>query len=236
MPLRNWFKPKGGSPADRLRLALSRSRSGDADGALALIPGGYGEALEELKAMREPADTGWLQLAARLAYRAGRMRLAARTAEQALAGADHAGTWHLLGRVRVWLKDPQAEDAFRRAASLQPDFVLPHRVSRDHFGELAEVAFARIPQQFQALLSNTMVVVDDLPPLDSVREGEDPDLLGIYEGATVLERGLPERIVLYQRNHENISADEMELTRQVDETMLHEVGHHFGMEEDDLPY
>jgi predicted Zn-dependent protease with MMP-like domain len=238
MPLKNWFRPGGGSPADRLKQALARSRSGDADGALGLIQGGYREALDALKPMREAGvDTGWLQLAARLAYRAGQMRLAARTAEEALAGADHAATWHLLGRARVWLKDPGAEEAFRRAAALQPeDFILPHRVSRDHFGELADAAFALIPQEFQPLLSNTMVVVDDLPALESVRQGEDPDLLGIYEGATVLERGLPERIVLYQRNHENVSADESELAEQVEETMLHEVGHHFGMEEDDLPY
>ena len=81
-----------------------------------------------------------------------------------------------------------------------------------------------------------MIVVDDLPSLESVTEGEDPDLLGLYEGATALEHGLPERIVLYQRNHENVSGDLQELAEQVDETMAHEIGHHFGMEEDELPY
>jgi predicted Zn-dependent protease with MMP-like domain len=85
-------------------------------------------------------------------------------------------------------------------------------------------------------MSNTMVVVDDLPDIDAVREGEDPDLLGLYEGATVLEHGLPERIVLYQRNHENVVANDRELAEEVRETMRHEVGHHFGMAEDELPY
>jgi len=65
---------------------------------------------------------------------------------------------------------------------------------------------------------------------------EDPDLLGLYEGATVLEHGLPERIVLYQRNHENVVANDRELAEEVRETMRHEVGHHFGMNEDELPY
>src|SRR2546430_871925 len=62
------------------------------------------------------------------------------------------------------------------------------------------------------------------------------ELLALYEGATVLEHGLPERIVLYQRNHENVVSDDRELAEEVRETMRHEVGHHFGMAEDELPY
>src|SRR5205814_9613655 len=125
---------------------------------------------------------------------------------------EDAATWNLLGRVRIWLKRNDAMPAFRRAASLDRGrFVVPHRVTRDRFARLAEMALAGVPDEFQAKMSNTMIVVDDLPDLDAVREGEDPDLLGLYEGATVLEHGLPERIVLYQRNHENVAADEREL-------------------------
>jgi len=54
---------------------------------------------------------------------------------------------------------------------------------------MAEVALAAIPENFQQQLTNTLIVVDDLPDLDAVREGEDPDLLGLYEGATALEHG-----------------------------------------------
>jgi len=85
-------------------------------------------------------------------------------------------------------------------------------------------------------MDNTMVVVDDLPELDAVREGEDPDVLGVYEGATAMDRGLPERIVLYQRNHEHVAATKADLEQEVTETMRHEIGHHFGMDEDELPY
>src|SRR5207249_1688495 len=74
------------------------------------------------------------------------------------------------------------------------------------------------------------------PERGAVSGGEGRDLLGLYEGATVLAHGLPERIVLYQRNHENVAADERELEREARETMRHEIGHHFGMEEDELPY
>jgi len=214
---------------------LQQARDGDVDGAIETIAERFRDALAELQALQPPQDDGWLRLAAHLAYRGGDMAAAADYAQRAL-DAD-AATWNLLGRLRVWLKRDDAVAAFRRAASLDPDrFVVPHRVTRDRFARLAEVALAGVPDEFQAKMSNTMIVVDDLPDLDAIREGEDPDLLGLYEGATVLEHGLPERIVLYQRNHENVAADERDLEREVQETMRHEIGHHFGMEEDELPY
>jgi len=101
---------------------------------------------------------------------------------------------------------------------------------------LAEQAFNAIPPEFRARLDNTLVVVDDLPALDAVREGEDPDLLGVYDGATAMDRGLPERIVLYQRNHEQVCSTEAELREEGNENMRDEIGHHLGMEEDALPY
>jgi predicted Zn-dependent protease with MMP-like domain len=237
MPVSRWFF--GGRPSLRARVVkgLQQARDGDADGAVATIAERFPEALAELRALDPSTGHGWHALAARLAYRAGEMDTAADFAQQALNQEEDATTWSLMGRLRIWLKHPDAEVAFRRAAALDPDeYVVPYRVSRDRFARMAEEALAAIPDQFQAQMSNTMVVVDDLPSLDAVREGEDPDLLGLYEGATVLEHGLPERIVLYQRNHENIAADRNQLERQVQETMRHEVGHHFGMEEEELPY
>jgi predicted Zn-dependent protease with MMP-like domain len=237
MRLSRWLG--GGRPAlrDRVVKALQQARDGDADGAIDTIAERFSEALAELRSLRQPVDSGWLRLAARLAYRAADMSAAAEFAQQALASEEDAATWNLLGRLRVWLDQKDAVEAFARAAELQPAaFRVPYRVKRDRFTRMAEVALAAIPETFQEQLTNTMIVVDDLPDLDAVREGEDPDLLGLYEGATVLEHGLPERIVLYQRNHENIVSDEQELAEQVQETMRHEVGHHFGMEENELPY
>jgi len=237
MPLSRWFR--GGTPAlrDRVVKGLQQARDGDVDGAIATIAERFSDALEELRALPERVDAGWLRLAARLAYRAGDMPAAADFAQQALAAKEDATTWNLLGRVFVWLRNDDAMTAFRRAATLRPQtYGVPHRVSRDRFARLAEEALAGIPEAFQTQMSNTMIVVDDLPDIDAVREGEDPDLLGLYEGATVLEHGLPERIVLYQRNHENVVSDDRQLAEEVRETMRHEVGHHFGMAEDELPY
>jgi predicted Zn-dependent protease with MMP-like domain len=237
MPLSRWFR--GGTPGlrDRLVKGLQQARDGDTDGAIETIAERFSDALEELRALPSEVDAGWLRLAGRLAYRAGDMPMAADFAQQALAQEEDGTTWNVLGRVRIWLKHPDPVTAFRRAAALRPDFyIVPYRVSRDRFARLAEAALAGIPETFQNQMSNTLVVVDDLPEIDAVREGEDPDLLGLYEGATVLEHGLPERIVLYQRNHENVAADERALAEEVQETMRHEVGHHFGMSEDELPY
>jgi len=237
MPLRRWFRGGAPSTRDRVVKALQQARDGDTDGAIETIAERFSDALAELRALPEQVDAGWFRLAARLAYRSGDMPIAADFAQQALAEKEDAATWNLLGRIRVWLDDRDAVSAFRRAAALRPQtFGVPHRVSRDRFASLADEALAGIPDAFLSQMSNTMIVVDDLPDIDAVREGEDPDLLGLYEGATVLEHGLPERIVLYQRNHENVVSNDRELAEEVRETMRHEVGHHFGMEEDELPY
>jgi len=237
MPRKHWLFGGRTSLRDRVVNGLRQARDGDADGAIGTIGERFSEALTQLRGLSESHDAAWLQLAARLAFRTGEMAVAAGLAEEALAKGNDAATWNLLGRVRTWLKRRDATVAFQRAAALDPDsFVIPVRVSHDRFTGLAERALAEVPDTFQAQMTNTMIVVDDLPDIESVREGEDPDLLGLYEGATVLEQGLPERIVLYQRNHENISDTERELARQVRETMRHEIGHHFGMAEDELPY
>ena len=237
MPLSRWFRGRVPTLRDRVVKGLQQARDGDADGAIATIAERFSDALMELRGLPGAVDAGWLRLAARLAYRAGDMRAAADFAQQALASDEDAPTWNLLGRILVWLNDYDAVTAFRHAAAMRPQiYGVPHRVSRDRFARLAEQALAGIPETFQTQMSNTMIVVDDLPDLDAVREGEDPDLLGLYEGATVLEHGLPERIILYQRNHENVVSDDRELAEEVSETMRHEVGHHFGMAEDELPY
>src|ERR1700730_12191965 len=237
MPLSRWLS--GGRPGlrDRVVKALQQARDGDADGAIDTIAERFSDALGELQSLRQSVDPGWLRLAARIAYRAADMSAAADFAQQALARDEDAPTWNLLGRLGVWLDRKDAVAAVARGGALQPGvFLVPYRVKRDRFTRMAEVALAGIPETFEEQLTNTMIVVDDLPDLDAVREGEDPDLLGLYEGATVLEHGLPERIVLYQRNHENIVADERELAEQVRERTRREGGHHFGMEEDELPY
>ena len=96
------------------------------------------------------------------------------------------------------------------------------------FEAAAQAAVDSIPDEFRPYLENTVFIIEE-----SSREG----LMGLYEGATALSYlGMPERITLYKRAHEQTSGSIDELVEEVRRTILHEVGHHFGMDEDDLPY
>jgi predicted Zn-dependent protease with MMP-like domain len=103
------------------------------------------------------------------------------------------------------------------------------RVSMQQFEELVQTAIDSIPEQFQRYLENTVFIVEE-----SSKEG----VMGLYEGATALHagEGLPERITLYKRPHEAATRSYRELVEEVRRTILHEIGHHFGMAEDELPY
>jgi len=101
--------------------------------------------------------------------------------------------------------------------------------SMRQFEAAAQAAVDSIPEPFKPYLENTMFVVEESSP-----EG----LLGLYEGAGALHagEGLPERITLYKRAHEAAAGSLEELIAEVRRTILHEVGHHFGMDEEELPF
>ena len=97
------------------------------------------------------------------------------------------------------------------------------------FEAAAQEAIDSIPEVFQPYLANTVFILED----------DSPDgLMGLYEGAGAFAagQGMPERITLYKRTHEAATRSLDELVEEVRRTILHEVGHHFGMEEDELPY
>ena len=97
------------------------------------------------------------------------------------------------------------------------------------FEQLVQMAIESIPEEFQPYLENTVFIVEE-----SSREG----LMGFYEGSGALHagEGFPDRIILYKESHERATRSLKELVEEVRRTILHEVGHHFGMDEDDLPY
>lgn len=99
----------------------------------------------------------------------------------------------------------------------------------DRFEAAVNQALDSIPEAFWPWLENTQFVIEK-----HSREG----LMGLYEGATALEagEGFPERVVIYKESHERACESWDELVEEVRRTILHEVGHHFGMDEDDLPY
>ena len=97
------------------------------------------------------------------------------------------------------------------------------------FEELVQKAIDSIPEGFKPYLENTVFIVEESSP-----EG----LMGLYEGGTALGagEGMPEHVTLFKRQHEAACSTYDALVEEVRRTILHEVGHHFGMEEDDLPY
>ncbi|HJV03678.1 MAG TPA: metallopeptidase family protein [Actinomycetota bacterium] len=103
-------------------------------------------------------------------------------------------------------------------------------VTRRRFEELAARALDGLPGWAQQRLDNVEVMIEERPP------PEQPNLLGLYEGIPITERGLdyagvlPDRITLYRSTIEAVAGDdEDELERVIAETVVHEVAHFFGI-------
>lgn len=119
------------------------------------------------------------------------------------------------------------------------------RMSRAEFEATVARALDDLPGEIAALLDNVAVVVEDDPAdEDLVETGLDPakdTLFGLYQGVALTERGaawgnaLPDRIVVYRLPLLEACSDRIELIREIRDTVVHEVGHFFGLDEDDLP-
>jgi predicted Zn-dependent protease with MMP-like domain len=116
-------------------------------------------------------------------------------------------------------------------------------MTRARFEQLVAEAIRTIPSRFRDELKNIAVMVEDEPPDDLLNEMEiePPDtLFGLYQGTPLTERpwdygnALPDRIVLYQGPIEDASETEDDVVVTVGETLIHEVGHYFGLSEEEL--
>jgi predicted Zn-dependent protease with MMP-like domain len=107
------------------------------------------------------------------------------------------------------------------------------RLTRHRFEELVGEALDTIPAEFTRAMDNVVVLVDD-------RNADDPGLLGLYEGVALTERThdyggvLPDRITLYREAILDVCDDEDDVVHEVAVTVVHEVAHHFGVDEDTL--
>jgi predicted Zn-dependent protease with MMP-like domain len=116
-------------------------------------------------------------------------------------------------------------------------------VRRDLFEKLVADALASIPRRFRDAMKNIAIVVEDEPSRELLREMEisPPDtLLGLYSGTPLTERRwdygntLPDRILIFQGPHERAADDEDDLMTAIAETLIHEIGHYFGMSEEQI--
>ncbi len=107
-------------------------------------------------------------------------------------------------------------------------------VSRERFEELVAEALDTIPAELTALIDNCVVLVEDEPPAD------DPDLLGLYDGTPLTERDssytlvVPDRITVFRGPLLDMCEDEREVVDEVRITVVHEIAHHFGIDDDRL--
>ncbi len=114
------------------------------------------------------------------------------------------------------------------------------RVSRERFEGLVGDALDSIPEELGSQMENVVVLVEEWPTPAQLR-GRGGMLLGLYEGVDLTRRGpmsydgaAPDRITIFQGSLQEISRDEADLTARVRTTVLHEVGHHFGLSDDRL--
>lgn len=116
---------------------------------------------------------------------------------------------------------------------------------RREFERLVVRALGDLPPQFRAYLDNVVVLVEDRPSRELLAQlGMAPgDLLyGYYEGTPLTEFGrdfgmrLPDRIYIFQGPIEEVCRNRAEMEAEVQATVLHEIGHHFGLSEEELEH
>lgn len=116
-------------------------------------------------------------------------------------------------------------------------------MTRVQFERHVQEALTTIPDEFRAAMNNLAIIVEDEPSRELREELElEPNdtLFGLYTGTPLTERGasygnsLPDRILLFQGPHEREAADDDDLVGSIGETLIHEIGHYFGMDEDQI--
>jgi predicted Zn-dependent protease with MMP-like domain len=122
-------------------------------------------------------------------------------------------------------------------------------VEQEHFIRLVEEVLESLPQEFRERIHNLAILVEDRPrqPKKARRAAAKGGpgkprglILGVYQGRPATQRSVfdlptgPARIVLYQKNIEAVCRTEAEIRHEIRQTVLHELGHYFGMDEAQL--
>jgi len=122
------------------------------------------------------------------------------------------------------------------------------RLSREEFEALVEEALEQLPEEFRAALDNVAVMVEEEPSDEDLEEVEidpgDPDrdeLFGLYQGVPLPERdsfysALPDRVLVFRGPILRCCSSRREAIREIRETVQHELGHYFGLDEDEMPF
>lgn len=118
-------------------------------------------------------------------------------------------------------------------------------MTREEFESLIEEIFDELPDRFRSAIENVGITVEEYPDAEIVRAmnlRSKHDLLGLYQGVPLTARGswygmqpvTPDRITLYKRNIEDHAKTPKDLRAQIYEVLIHEIGHYFGMSEEEI--
>jgi len=111
-------------------------------------------------------------------------------------------------------------------------------MTREEFEAVVEKALEALPNDIAGHLKNIEIVIEELPKGSKAKKSL---LLGLYEGIPLNERSdsfyagvLPDKITLFQKNIEAFCSNEDEMVEEIKKTLLHEIGHYFGMDDKQL--
>jgi predicted Zn-dependent protease with MMP-like domain len=159
---------------------------------------------------------------------------------------DEAWAHHYLGLMAERRGDvKEAKKRFAKAQALLPEeFPPPVELSEEEFDQALEAAVKALPEHVKGYLDNVTISVEDIPSDEDLMDQSpplSPSILGVFRGTPVGERSVtnaydhfPAAIVLYQKNLERFARTREELIEQIGITVMHEVGHLVGLDEDDL--
>ncbi len=121
-----------------------------------------------------------------------------------------------------------------------------HSISPEAFAELVREALAQLPGPYAKLIEDISVVVEEEPPPEVLMDldlEEEDDLLGLYQGVSLADQSFfhaggqqPPRIAIYRGPILRLCRTPEEVKREVRDTVVHELGHHVGLDDDEMPY
>ncbi len=119
------------------------------------------------------------------------------------------------------------------------------RLTRAEFERVVEEALDALPPRFAGMIENVVITVEDEPSgddLESLEDDDDSELLGIYRGVALTERAydtaplVPDEIAIFRGPINRVSATRAEAVEEVRLTVIHELGHYFGLDDDEMPH
>lgn len=119
-------------------------------------------------------------------------------------------------------------------------------ISSEAFAELVQQAISDLPPPYAKLMESIAVVVEEEPPEEVLRDlelGEQDDLLGLYQGQSLADESFfrpggepPPRISIYRGPILRICTSPEDVVQEVYDTVVHELGHHVGLDDEEMPY